>query len=33
MLEEAEGDQSHERMPVQAAPGATLIVIETEFLL
>jgi hypothetical protein len=33
MLEKAEGNQRHQRMPVQPAPGATLEVIETEFLL
>jgi hypothetical protein len=33
MLEKAQGHQRHQSMPVQPAPGATLKVIETEFLL
>jgi len=33
VLEEGEGDHSHERMPVQARPRATLEVVEAEFLL
>ena len=31
-LEEGEGDHSHERVPVQARPRATLEVVEAEFL-
>ena len=33
VLEEGEGDHSHERVPVQARPRATLEVVEAEFLL
>jgi hypothetical protein len=33
VLEEAKGDHRHERVPVQAGPGATLEVVEAEFLL
>ena len=33
MLEEGVGDHRHEGMPVQAVPGSSLEVVETEFLL
>jgi len=33
VLQIGEGDQRHERVPVQAGPGAALEVVEPEFLL
>ena len=33
MLQEGVGDHRHEGMPVQAVPGSSLEVVETEFLL
>jgi hypothetical protein len=33
VLQEGEGDHGHERVPVQAGPGAALEVVEPQFLL